>query len=425
MHFDHTKMAKKRIIVVGGGPAGLMAAGQGAKAGADVLLLEKMSRPGRKLCITGKGRCNITNIAEMTDFIGHFGKTGPFLRQAFSLFFSDDLTALLEKEGLELVTERGGRIFPASGKAPDVYRVLLRWVTQRGVRIESKAAIDRLLTDDGAGAVTGVKSGGRQIEGDAVVLATGGASYPDTGSTGDGYRLAKSVGHTIIPVRPALVPLETAGNVAERLAGLTLRNVKVRMSIDGKKAQEAFGEMGFADFGVNGPVITTLSGIAVDALRGGRRVGLSLDLKPALDEKKLDTRLLRDLTTRGKESLESLMRGLLPQKMVSVALSETGLAPDRTGSTMTAKERKTLRTWLKNVPLEVTGYRPWGEAIITAGGVDTREINPRSMESRIVKGLFFAGEVIDINANTGGYNLQAAFSTGWLAGRSAAKCEGP
>ncbi|MFQ5329343.1 MAG: NAD(P)/FAD-dependent oxidoreductase [Thermodesulfobacteriota bacterium] len=411
-------MTKRRIVVIGGGPAGLMAAGQVAEAGADVLLLEKRSRPGRKLCITGKGRCNITNIAELSDFIGHFGTTGRFLRQAFTAFFAPDLTDFLEKLGLELVTERGGRIFPASGKAPDVLRVLLKWVTRCGVEIERSSAVDKLSINDGA--ITGVVSNGRKITCDAVILATGGASYPDTGSTGDGYRLAASVGHAIVPIRPALVPLEIGGDVTGEMAGLTLRNVKVRLFINGKRRREAFGEVGFTELGVNGAVINTLSGEVVDALSEGAKVTLSIDLKPALDEQKLDARLLRDFASRSRERIDSLLRGLLPREMVPLSLKVTGIPPDRMASAITAGERRRLKSWFKEFRLEVTGHRPIAEAIITAGGIDTREVNPRSMESRLVKGLYFAGEVLDVNADTGGYNLQAAFSTGWLAGRSAA-----
>lgn len=408
----------RRIAVIGGGPAGLMAAGQAAEAGADTLLLEKMSRPGLKLCITGKGRCNITNIAELTDFIDHFGTTGPFLHQAFSRFFAPDLIDFFKNLGLELVTERGGRVFPASGKAPDVLKVLLQWVKKCGVQIKVSSAVDKLMTSSGH--ITGVVSHGREIPCDAVILATGGASYPATGSTGDGYRLAESAGHSIVPVRPALVPLETSGDAAGKMAGLNLRSINVHMLVNGKRCRRAFGEMGFTEFGVTGPVILTLSGGAVDAMLNGHKITLSIDLKPALDEKKLDARLLRDFASRSKEQFSILLRGLLPREMVPVCLNFTEISPCRTASSITAKERGRLRTWLKDFRLEVTGHRPFTEAILTAGGVNTREIDPRTMESRRTKGLFIAGELLDIQADTGGYNLQAAFSTGWLAGRSAA-----
>lgn len=416
-------MKARRVIVIGGGPAGLMAAGQAAEAGAQTLLLEKMKRLGLKLCITGKGRCNITNIAEISEFIAHFGKTGPFLRQAFARYFNTDLMEFLTELGLESVIERGGRVFPASGKAPDVQRVLLQWNKRSGVRIKNSAPVDKILIADGR--VTGVVSQGRKSLCDAVILTTGGASYPVTGSTGDGYRLAESAGHTVIPVRQALVPLETSGDDAQKMAGLNLRNVNVRMLINGRKKREEFGELVFTEFGLTGPTALTLSGDTVDSLRKGHKVTFSIDLKPALDENKLDARLQRDIAARGKEQISSLLRGLVAREMVPICLKLTGIPADRPVCNISAKERRRLRTWLKDFRLEVTGYRPFAEAIITAGGIDTREIEPRTMESKKTKGLFIAGELLDIQADTGGYNLQAAFSTGWLAGRSAAqKTEG-
>ena len=412
-------MKTRKVIVIGGGPAGLMAAGQAAEAGAETLLLEKMQRAGLKLCITGKGRCNITNIAEISDFLSHFGKTGPFLRQAFARFFNTDLMEFLDELGLELVTERGGRVFPASGKAPDVQKALLQWNKRSGVRIKHSAPVDKILIHEAR--LTGVVSQGRKIPCDAVILATGGASYPATGSTGDGYRLCEAAGHTVIPVRQALVPLVTSGGVAKKMAGLNLRNVSTRMLIDNRKKREEFGEVVFTEFGLSGPAILTLSSEAVDSLRSGHKVTCSIDLKPGLDEKKLDARLQRDIASRGKEQASSFLRGLVPWEMVPVCLDLTGIAADRPVCNISAKERKRIRTWLKDFRLEVVGYRPFTEAIITAGGIDTREINPRTMESRKTKGLFIAGELLDIQADTGGYNLQAAFSTGWLAGRNAAQ----
>jgi len=412
-------MSKRKVIVVGAGVAGIMAAGQAAELGADTLLLEKMKRPGRKLRITGKGRCNITNAGEITEFIDHFGKTGSFLRQAFSRFFNTDLIDFFGELGLEVVTERGGRVFPASGKAPDVLRVLLDFLKGRGAKIMSATPVDELVISKGT--ITGVVCRGRHIACDAVVLATGGASYPATGSTGDGYRLAACAGHTVVPVRPALVPLETSGSAAKQMAGLSLRNINVRLMVNNRKRKEAFGEMMFAKFGVTGPVILSLSGEVVDALRDGDRVSLSIDLKPALSEKKLDARLLRDLASRGKEPADSFLRGLLPREMVPVCLNLTEIRHDCRAAQVSAEKRGRLGTWLKDFRLEVTGSRHLDEAIVTAGGVETREIDPRTMESRKTKGLFIAGELIDIQADTGGYNLQAAFSTGWLAGRSAAQ----
>jgi predicted Rossmann fold flavoprotein len=255
----------------------------------------------------------------------------------------------------------------------------------------------------------------------SVIVATGGASYPATGSTGDGYRLAESVGHTIVPIRPALVPLETAGNVAQRLQGLSLRNSAVRLRVDGQQRADAFGEMLFTHFGVSGPMILYLSKLAVEALRERRKVELSIDLKPALDHKTLDARLLRDLDAQGKKHFHNLLKGLLPSKLIPVCVDLVGIPADKPAHQITAKERTFLRKWLKDFRMDVTAHRSFEEAIVTAGGVTLDEIDPRTMESRLVKGLYFAGEVIDLDANTGGFNLQAAFSTGWVAGRAAAQ----
>ena len=430
-----TARHKRRVIVVGGGAAGLMAAGQAADLGAETLLLEKMDRPGRKLRITGKGRCNLTNVAPMSEFMAHFGPNGRFLRQAFHRFFTPDLVGFFEDLGVRTLTERGGRVFPVEGQAQDVVDALLGWIRERGVTLKTRSPVELLLLEGGR--VVGVhvsNAPGRVYRGHAVIVATGGASYPATGSTGDGYRLAGSVGHTIVPVRPALVPLETTGDIAARLQGLSLRNVSVRLWMmpqsrqpdsspgqTGKKQAEVFGEMLFTHFGVSGPIILSLSKQAVDGLRQSQRVMLSVDLKPALDERKLDARLLRDLEAHGKQQYRTLLKGLLPRKLIPVCIERTGIPPDKVGHQITAEERSRLRTWLKDFRLEVSGHRPFTQAIITAGGVDTREVDPRPMASRLVEGLYFAGEVLDIDADTGGYNLQAAFSTGWLAGRAAAQ----
>ena len=426
-------MAKK-VIVVGGGAAGMMAAGQAARQGADVLLLEKMDRSGRKLRITGKGRCNLTNVAGLEDFLGHFGPSGVFLRQAFARFFSVELVGFFEDLGVTTVTERGGRVFPTSDQADEVADALQRWALTCGVDVRTGSVVERLLVE--AGRVVGVGvtarqsargrtrseegAGPRWMSSDAVIVATGGASYPGTGSTGDGYRLAEAVGHTIVPIRPALVPLDTAGNVAPRLQGLSLRNVSVRVRYDGKTQAEAFGEMLFTQFGVSGPVILTQSRDVVDALHAGKKVQLSIDLKPALDDEKLDARLLRDLDARGKRQYRTFLKDLLPRKLIPICIEQSRIPPAKVAHQITAKERQRLRIWLKDFRLEVTGHRPIAQAIVTAGGVDTREVDPRMMASRLVEGLYFAGEVLDVDADTGGYNLQAAFSTGWLAGQSAA-----
>jgi predicted Rossmann fold flavoprotein len=418
-------MTRRRVIVIGGGPAGLMAAGQAAGAGAETLLLEKMNRPGLKLRITGKGRCNLTNVAPPAEFMAHFGPNGRFLRQAFSRFGTSELVAFFEGLGLGTVTERGGRVFPASGRAQDVVEALLGWAKGRGVTLRTRSPVRRLVIEGGRAAGVEVsRPPGQVYPAGAVIVATGGASYPGTGSTGDGYRLAGSAGHNIVPVRPALVPLETARDVAPRLQGLSLRNVALRVWVGGKKQAEAFGEMLFTHFGVSGPIVLAQSRSVVDALRANKGVILSIDLKPALDRRKLDARLLRDLDAHGKQQFRTLLKGLLPKKLIPVCSDLTGIPADKVGHQITAQERKQLRNWLKDFRLEVTGYRPFAEAIVTAGGVDTREVDPRTMASRLVGGLYFAGEVLDVDADTGGYNLQAAFSTGWVAGHAAAQSVG-
>lgn len=408
----------KQVVVIGGGAAGLMAAGQAAAAGTEVVLLEKMKRPGRKICISGKGRCNLTNVADLQEFIGHFGRNGRFLHQPFHHFFAPELIVFFEELGLAVVTERGGRVFPKSGKAPDVLKVMQQWLKKKGVRILTSSPVDRLLVRDGR--LTGVQSRSKKYPCDSAILTTGGSSYPATGSTGDGYRLAQALGHRLVEHRPALVPLVTAGDLAGKMAGLNLRNVGVRLLISGKRAGRFFGELVFMDYGVSGPVILTMSLQVVDALRAGKKVALILDLKPALDEQKLDARLLRDFEKRCHEPLKSVLRGLLPREMVSVCLQETGLEAEQPAGEIRAGQRARLRSWLKSFRLEVTGFRGFDEAIVTAGGVDLCEVDPGTMESKRVRGLYLAGELLDLQGDTGGYNLQAAFSTGWLAGRCAA-----
>ncbi len=410
-------MNRKTVVVIGGGAAGLMAAGQAAEQGAKVILLEKMKRPGRKICISGKGRCNLTNSAPVSDFIGHFGTNGRFLRQAFARFFAPELVDFFEKQGLPVSLERGGRYFPTSGKAPDILKVFLSWLAQLQVEILDNSPVIRLLTEHNKITAVAVKK--RKISCDAVILATGGASYPATGSTGDGYRLAETLGHTIIPIRPALVPLEITGGIHPQLAGLELRNIGVRLFIDGKKKRQLFGELHFLKYGVTGPTILTLSGDAVDGLRKGKKVSLAVDLKAALSQQKLDARLIRDFEKRHREVFADVLRGLLPAQLVPLCLEQTSIPAERLAGEISKKERKRLLQWLKDLRLEVSGHRSFSEAIVTAGGIDLREINPRTMESKIVPGLYLAGELLNLNGNTGGYNLQAAFSTGWLAGCSA------
>ena len=411
-------MAKRKIIIIGGGAAGLMAAGQAAQQGAEVLVLEKMNAVGRKIFISGKGRCNITNVAPVREFLEHFGPTGKFLRQAFHRYFSDDVLALLHAHGIETITERGGRVFPVSGQASDVVEALTDWATHNGAKIWMDSPVKDIRVENGR--VTGVETTHTALDADAVIIATGGASYPGTGSTGDGYRLARECGHHIVPIRPALVPLVTAGDAAKKLQGLSLKNISVSVWVNGKKSADAFGEMLFTHFGVSGPIILTLSRSIVDALQAGNGVTLSIDLKPALDYQKLDLRLLRDIQAHGKQQFQTLLKELLPRTMIPVCIEQNGIAAEKLVNQISAEERKRLRNWLKDFRLDIIDHRSFMQAIVTAGGVDTREVNPKTMQSRLIGGLYFAGEVLDVDADTGGYNLQAAFSTGWLAGQSAA-----
>lgn len=412
-------MSKKRVVIIGGGAAGLMAAGQAAENGASVTILEKMKLPGRKICISGKGRCNLTNSAAVADFIEHFGKNGRFLRQPFSRFFASDLVDFFQEKGLAVTLERGGRYFPTSGKAPDILKAFLHWLEQLHVQIRKNSPVKAIIIENGQ--VKGVKTGKETIPCDAVILATGGASYPATGSTGDGYAFAESAGHTIVPIRPALVPLQLKGGIDAALVGLELKNIEVKLLIDGKQKKKLFGELHFLKSAISGPVILTLSGDAVDGLRQGKKVSIVLDLKPALNEQKLDNRLIRDFEKRHKEIFSEVLRGILPAALVPLCLQQTCIPADKFAGQISKKERKKLLQWLKNNRMEVSTHRPFKEAIVTAGGVNLKEVNPKTMESKFVQGLYLAGEVLDLNGNTGGYNLQAAFSTGWLAGRNAAK----
>jgi predicted Rossmann fold flavoprotein len=413
-----------RVVVIGGGASGLMAAGQAAAAGVPVLLLERMPRLGTKLRITGKGRCNLTNTAEVADFLSHFrfpdahSRDHLFLRNAFARFFWPDLLAFFEKLGLPTVEERGGRVFPVSNDAQEVVEALSHFVRAQGVEVRLQSRVLELAIRAGRLQAVGLQNGER-IQAAAAIVATGGASYPGTGSTGDGYRLAESAGHTIVAPSPALVPLVLAGPEPRRMMGLSLRNVEVQLLLDGQPYAREFGEMLFTHYGVSGPIVLTLSGLAVQRLGQGR-LEMSINLKPALDPEKLDARLRRDLDRFGKRSYRNLVKGLLPQKMIDVVVDRTGIPADKPGHQITAEERERLRALLHDFRLAVVGHRPLAEAIVTAGGVDTDEVDPRTMASRLVEGLYFAGEVLNVQADTGGYNLQAAFSTGTVAGQAAA-----
>jgi predicted Rossmann fold flavoprotein len=411
------------VIVVGAGVAGLIAAGRSAELGANVLVIEKMRSPGVKLLITGKGRCNVTNSDNIEDFMKNVHPNGRFLKHALYNFFSKDIIDLLNNYGVETVVERGGRIFPISNKSVDILNALLSNSTKYGTEFRYNCKVSNLLINQDG--VIGLKifenEQKKQITAKKVIICTGGKSYPATGSTGDGYILAKSVGHTIEPPFPALVPIVTKGPVAGQLQGLALKNVKVTFWVNGKKQTEVFGEMLFTHFGLSGPIILTLSRFIVKELINNNKIDVSIDLKPALDNSKLEKRLLRDLNDYGKKQIDNIFKLWLPAKLIPVFIKKCGIDPTKEGHQITGIERSKIKSLMKDLRFEVIGNRSFKEAIITAGGINTKEIDPKTMQSKLAKNLYFAGEVIDVDANTGGYNLQIAYSTGWLAGEATAK----
>ncbi|MGB9698455.1 MAG: NAD(P)/FAD-dependent oxidoreductase [Thermodesulfobacteriota bacterium] len=406
------------VIVIGGGASGLMAAGRAGELGKRVLLLEKMGRVGLKLSLTGKGRCNLTNSGDLQTFIKHYRHNGKFLYNAFAKFFNDDLISFFESRGLPLVEERGGRIFPASNRAQEVVRVLREYALSHRTRIQIHSPVEEILVSQGK--IRGVICGTGEILAAQVILATGGASYPQTGSTGDGYRMAEKLGHTIRPIKPALVPLETEEAFVKELQGLSLKNVKVTLFSAARKVEEEFGEMLFTHFGVSGPIILSLSGRAVEEMAKGQ-VELAIDFKPALSWEEVEARLIREIQTHHRKEIGHILTLLLPQRLVPIFLQRSGLSPHLKAHDLRVAERKKIVALLKDWRLTIKKSRPIAEAIVTAGGVEVKEINPFTMESKLVPGLYFCGEVIDVDGQTGGYNLQAAFSTGWVAGEAAGK----
>lgn len=400
----------------------MMAAGRAAEVGAKVIVLERGLVLGKKLRISGKGRANVTNTADLPEFIAAFGPNGKFLYSTFSHFFSSDLRTFLDNLGVPTKVERGRRVFPESDRADDVAVALERWLSKNGVQIRRGERVKSVLVDGGRAA--GVVTGRGSVTGDAVIIATGGATYPETGATGDGYTMARELGHHVTPLRPSLSAMVIKEQWAKDLQGLSLRNVSARLYLvtggKGKKIAEEFGEMLFTHFGVSGPMILTLSR-HVPELQGKGRIELSVDLKPALSEEQLDNRLQRDFVQ--KKQFKNYLPDLVPRALIPVLLMITAIPNDLPVHRITAEQRRRIIGVLKELTVTVTRLRPMEEAIVTAGGVDIREIDPRTMESKLVSGLYFAGEVIDIDAVTGGYNLQAAFSTGWVAGESAATAE--
>ena len=395
-------------IIIGGGPAGMFAAIHAAKQGQKVLLLEKNDRLGKKLLITGKGRCNVTNDCTAQEVLQNIPRNGRFLFSALTAFPPEKTMAFFEQNGCALKTERGNRVFPVSDKAVSVLDCLRDALRRQKVTVQT-ARVKEILTTDGA--VSGVRTAGEIIPCQWVILATGGASYPTTGSTGDGYAMAQALGHTIIPAVGSLVPLETAGADAQDMQGLSLRNVGVKLlSAKGKVLYRDFGELLFTHFGISGPTVLSAS-----CHLKGEDCRLVIDLKPALEENKLDDRIRRDLELYKNRAMENALIDLLPRSMIPVVLRRLEIDPQMQANSLTKQKRRCLVELLKGFDLEITGKRPVAEAIITSGGVKTGEIDPKTMESKKVPGLYFAGEIIDCDAYTGGFNLQIAWATAYAA----------
>ncbi len=409
------------VLVIGGGAAGLLAGIAAAQSGAQTVILEKMRRPGKKILITGKGRCNITNNCDLQEIIKNIPGNGRFLNSALRRFTNQDIVQLLEDNGLPTKVERGGRVFPVSDKAADVVDTLVKIYKNYGGRLLTDCKVKSITAEFGkiTGAVT---ADGQKFAADAVILAAGGSSYPGTGSDGSGVKLAKALGHTIVPLAPSLVPLESDSPYIAGLQGLSLRNIEGTVYADGKKIGSEFGEMLFTHFGVSGPIILSLSKCVAEAFaRGAQEVELAIDLKPALDKDKLDARLQRDFMQYSRKQMPNGMKDLLPQRLIAPVLDQAFIDEEKFVNQLSRAERRRLVDVLKAFTVPITGTRPIAEAIVTAGGVSLKEIDPKTMESKLIKGLFFAGEVMDIDGYTGGYNLQAAFSTGYAAGTFAAQ----
>lgn len=405
----------KRVVVIGGGAAGLMTAVIAGREGAKVTLLEKMNYVGKKMGITGKGRCNITNACDMSEFIKNTPGNGKFLYGAYERFTNEDLLQLLHDAGLETKVERGGRVFPASDSALDVRNTFMKLMKQYGVDVHLEEPVKKILVDDGT--VTGVVTDKETYHADAVVIATGGKSYPATGSTGDGYILASQVGHTITDIRPSLVPIVTEESWLKDLMGLSLRNVELSVIAKNKVQATMFGEMMFTHFGITGPIVLSLSHTVGKLMRKKNigTIGLDINLKPALSPETLDKRLQKDFDLYSKKQLINGMKDLLPSRLIPLIIELAGIDPQKPINQISKEERQQIGYMLQHMPLTVKGLRPVEEAIVTAGGISLKEFNPKTMESKLVKGLYGAGEVLDIDAFTGGYNLQAAFSTGYVA----------
>ena len=406
-----------KILVVGGGAAGMMAAVTAARNGKKVLLIEKNEKLGKKLFITGKGRCNITNAADIEDLFSAVVSNPKFLYSSFYSMTNDQVIDFFEELGVKIKVERGGRVFPESDHSSDVIRALEQEMKRLGVEIRLRAEAEEILAEDGR--VTGVRlSSGKELHADAVIIATGGISYPSTGSTGDGYRFARECGHKVADLSPALVPMEVKEWYARELMGLSLRNVEIRITDGKKKLYEEFGEMLFTHYGVTGPVILSASSIVGKRLKEYPLM-LHIDLKPALTEEQLDKRMLREFEANHNRQFKNAVDSLFPSKLKPVIVELSGIQEDKKVNEVTKEERLHFVRLIKDFSMTLTGMRGYNEAIITKGGVSVKEIDPGTMESKLVNGLYFAGEVLDLDAVTGGYNLQIAWSTGYLAGLNA------
>ncbi len=407
------------VIVIGGGASGMMSAGTASSLGSKTLLIEKNERLGKKLLITGKGRCNITNSGDTNSFIASFGKNGRFLYRALSEFSNENLINFFHHLGVKTKLERGGRIFPLSDKSQDIVNALKKYLDENKCEILFKSSVGNIIKE-GDFFKTKLKSN-NIFQSKKVIIATGGCSYPLTGSTGEGYSFAKEFGHSITETTPALVPLETKESFVKKLQGLSLKNVSVKALSDEKEISSEFGEMLFTHFGVSGPVILTLSGDIVQELKKDRKVHISINFKPALSREILTKRILREFESSSNKHLYNVLKSLLPEKLAELFIDLCEIPENKPVHQIKREERERVQDLLTDFRLEVTKPRGFDEAIITRGGISLNEINPYTMESKKVKGLFFCGEIIDIDGITGGYNLQEAFSTGYLAAKGASK----
>ena len=410
--------ASRRVVIVGAGAAGMMAAYVAAQRGLHVILLEKMDQPGRKLRITGKGRCNLTNTAPLKDFLTHVGSDARFMRNSASVFFNRELMDLFESLGVPLVVERGDRVYPKSGKSLDIFLgIITALEAMPNVEIRKNTRVASLIVEDGV--AKGVRcADGALLQADSIIVATGGMSYPLTGSTGDGYRMAELCGHSVSPRYPALVRLDCDLKIPQELVGFILKNVRLTLTDgNGRKLSEHFGEMTFTPTGIGGPIVLSASRVATGPLHRGETVVAHLDLKPAIDAATLDKRLINDLNGNGTRVFNDALRLWLPAELIPTALQSLHIEYYKRLNQINGDERKRLLAFLKDFSFRLTGTGGFEEAIVTQGGVSLKEVNPKTMESRLVKNLFLVGEVLDLDADTGGYNLQLAFTTGNAAGR--------